>query len=93
MICPVCGAEIEYLECASKVYDCYHYYITEDGTLMREFLETQPSDEIEFRCPVCWDLLFNNEDDALDFLYEENNPEWRRIDYRTMVRDKAFCFF
>ncbi len=90
-ICPVCGSPIEYLEYDVQVYEHYHFFVNDQNQSEYEFYESQPSGIVEFRCPECWEILFNDIERAEEFLFEDVEKEEReRINYKKMVRREAF---
>jgi predicted RNA-binding Zn-ribbon protein involved in translation (DUF1610 family) len=71
MKCPKCGAEIKDLRNIVSGTMEYVFMVDKDGKcayggLDFEFIETENMNE--FWCPVCDEVLFTVEEDAIDFL-------------------------
>jgi len=69
--CPKCGKEIDYLWNYSAVWEEYKLTIGRDGYEQYEFIDdSAPVDGIddEYVCPECHEVLFTDEEDAVNFL-------------------------
>jgi hypothetical protein len=65
MRCPKCHEEIDALNW--KHHKVAYGFMKEDGELTEDYPDYE-NDYIEFFCPECDALLFDNEDDAFDFI-------------------------
>ena len=70
--CPKCGKEIRALN--YKVIDSGVVRIRENGEIEYELISDyglEQKEVCDFSCPECDAILFDNEDDALDFLMSD----------------------
>jgi len=70
--CPKCGEEIDYLIGYYR-YESSNFLHMIDGEPERTFRDeaTYLEGEDEYECPLCEKVLFDNEEDALEFLREK----------------------
>lgn len=79
--CPRCGEEIYYLNEYRKYEDIYSYKFTVDNNgdcdseLENDDNEGNEPISLKFVCPVCHKQLFDNTDDAMDFLMNKEIVE------------------
>ncbi|MHC1636290.1 MAG: hypothetical protein ACXQTS_06715 [Candidatus Methanospirareceae archaeon] len=73
--CPICGKGIETLDYYEK--NCWQraVFFLYNGVPNYTNFDTLSCDETEYRCPECDELLFTDEEDAVEFLESGKIPE------------------
>jgi predicted RNA-binding Zn-ribbon protein involved in translation (DUF1610 family) len=66
--CPRCGKEIDHLLVHSRAIMEYDYSIKQGF----KYLDTLEEDFESFYCPKCNEELFDNEDEAFEFLKQHS---------------------
>jgi hypothetical protein len=66
--CPKCGMELDELINVQEEWVTFYFSVDDDGNV--DYVEDDrcPGNTSEYECPYCHEVLFNNEDDARDFL-------------------------
>jgi len=74
--CPKCGAEIDYLHEFDKVEEKFRFSIDDNGLPDYAHLNyiAESEEVIDFECPECDALLFEDEEKATAFLKGEPIP-------------------
>ena len=69
MKCPKCDREISSLQNIVTGTMDYEFKIDDAGDEEYTRMEFEANgNENDFVCPLCWEVLFNNEEDAIAFL-------------------------
>jgi len=70
--CPKCGAEIDHLWFKENRASWYLFRVI-DGESNYEYDEDEEAVPYGFYCPNCWELVCEDEEDAVEILERESN--------------------
>jgi len=72
--CPKCGAEINYLW-YKELRPVWYRYVKRGEDFELEYdEEDEDLEPVGFYCPNCWELVCEDEEDAMEILEESNSP-------------------